>query len=419
VGSTPLSGVEAFMEVVHPRCAGIDLGKDELVSCIRIHENGIRQECRTFKTTVKELLALSEWMTSEGVTHVVMEATGTYWKPVWHVLEASFTLILANAAHVRGIPGRKSDVNDAMWLGDLLAHGLIRGSFIPPAPIQDLRDLTRTRKQLVREIAQHTQRIQKTLDDANIKITGLITDILGVTGRAILQALIEGETNPDRLANLARKSLKAKRSRLVEALHGWVRPHHRQLLKLHLNLIVTIEKEVEGLDQEIGDALAPFRNAAERIDGIPGIADVAAQSIIAEIGVDMSRFPTHENLISWACLCPRLDQSAGRVHSNRSRKGGLWLKTLLVQCAWAGVRVKNSYLRAQFYRIRARRGPKKAIMAVAASMLTAIYYILRDGVEYRDLGPNYLDNLNRTKLGNRLVRRLQNMGYKVEISEAA
>jgi transposase len=407
------------MEVVHPRCTGIDLGKDELVACVRIQENGIRQECRTYKTTVGELLALSEWMTSQGVTHVVMEATGTYWKPVWHILEECFTLILANAAHVRGIPGRKSDVNDAMWLADLLAHGLVRGSFVPPTPIQDLRDLTRTRKQLVREITQHTQRIQKTLDDANLKITGLITDILGVSGRAILHALIEGETNPDRLANLARGTLQIKRKRLVEALHGRVRPHHRQLLKIHLNLIVTLEKEVEGLDRQIGDALAPFRDAARRVDTVPGVAALAAQCIIAEIGVDMSRFRTHEHLISWACLCPRLDQSAGKMHSNRSRKGALWLKTLMVQCAWAAVRTQNTYLRAQFYRIRARRGPKKAIMAVAASMLTAIYYILRDGVEYRDLGPTYLDNLNRGKLSNRLVRRLENMGYKVDISEAA
>jgi transposase len=407
------------MEVVHPRCAGIDLGKDELVACVRIQEDGIRQECRTYKTTVGELLALSEWMASQGVTHVVMEATGTYWKPVWHVLEESFTLILANAAHVKGIPGRKSDVNDAMWLADLLAHGLVRGSFIPPTPIQDLRDLTRTRKQLIREIAQHTQRIQKTLDDANLKITGLISDILGVSGRAILHALIEGEANPDRLANLARGSLQIKRKRLIEALHGRVRPHHRQLLRLHLNLIVNIEREVEGLDRQIGDALAPFRDAARRVDTVPGIAELAAQCVIAEIGVDMSRFRTHEHLVSWACLCPRLDQSAGKTHSNRSRKGALWLKTLLVQCAWAAVRIKNTYLQAQFYRIRARRGPKKAIMAVAASMLTAIYYILRDGVEYRDLGPNYLDNLNRNKLSNRLVRRLENLGYKVKISEAA
>jgi transposase len=407
------------MDVVHPRCAALDLGKDELVACIRIQDEAIRQECRAFKTTVKELLALSDWLTSEGATHVVMEATGTYWKPVWHVLEESFTLILANAAHVRGIPGRKSDVNDAMWLADLLAHGLIRGSFIPPAPIQNLRDLTRTRKQLVREIVQHTQRIQKTLDDANLKVTGLITNMLGVTGRAILRALIAGEANPERLADLARGRLKSKRSQLVDALQGWVTPHHRMLLKLHLDLIEAIETGVDSLDREIGDALAPFRNAAQRVKTVPGISDLAGQSVIAEIGVDMSRFATHQHLLSWACLCPRLDESAGKVHSTRTRKGGLWLKTLLIQCAWAAVRCKDSYLRAQFYRIRARRGPKKAIGAVAASMLTAIYYILRDDVDYHDLGPTYLDTIDRTQVTRRLVRRLENMGYHVELKGAA
>ena len=407
------------MDVAYPRCAALDLGKDELVACIRIQDEVVRQQCRTFKTTVKQLLALSDWMASEGVTHVIMEATGTYWKPVWHVLEEPFTLILANAAHVRGIPGRKSDVNDAMWLADLLAHGLVRGSFIPPAPIQNLRDLTRTRKQLVREIVQHTQRIQKTLDDANLKITGLITDILGVTGRSILKALIQGETNPERLADLARGRLRTKRSRLIEALHGWVTPHHRMLLKLHLGLIEAIEAGVDRLDREIGEALAPFRNAAQRVKTVPGVSDLAAQSVIAEIGVDMSRFATHQHLLSWACLCPRLDQSAGKVHSTRTRKGGQWLKTLLIQCAWSAVRCKDSYLRAQFYRIRARRGPKKAIGAVAASMLTAIYYILRDNVEYRDLGATYLDTIDRTRLSRRLVRRLENLGYHVELKGAA
>jgi transposase len=408
------------MEVVHPRCGALDLGKDELVACVRIQEGArVKQECRTFKTTVKELLALSEWMASEGVSHIVMEATGTYWKPIWHVLEESFTLILANAAHVRGIPGRKSDVNDAMWLADLLAHGLSRGSFIPPAPIQNLRDLTRTRKQLVREIVQHTQRIQKTLDDANLKVTGLITDILGVTGRAVLKALIQGETNPERLADLARGRLRAKRSRLIEALHGWVTPHHRLLLKLHLDLIEAIEMAVDNLDKEIGDALAPFRDAAQRVKTVPGISDLAGQSVIAEIGVDMSRFPTHQHLLSWACLCPRLDQSAGKLHSTRTRKGAHWLKTLLIQCAWSAVQCKDTYLRAQFYRIRARRGPKKAIGAVAASMLTAIYYILRDHAEYRDLGPNYLDTIDRTRVSRRLVRRLESMGYHVELRGAA
>lgn len=405
------------MEVVHPRCAALDLGKDELVGCVRIQ--GSEHECQSYRTTTSELLKLSDWLSRRGVTHVVMEATGSYWKAVWHVLEGSFELILANAAHVRNVPGRKSDVNDAVWLSDLLAHGLIRGSFVPPEPIQELRDLTRTRKQLVREIVQHTQRIQKVLDTANLKITGVVSDILGASGRVMLRALIAGETNPERLADLAQGRLRAKRARLVEAFHGRVTPHHRRLLKLHLTLIEQIEAAVLELDGQLEVALEPFRNAVERLKAMPGIADVVAQGILSEIGLDMSRFPSHRHLLSWACLCPRLDRSAGRIHSTRTRKGGLWLKTLLVQAAWSAVRCKDSYPRAQFLRIRARRGPKKAIIAVAASMLTAIYYMLRDSTDYRDLGSQHFTEIDRAKVTQKLVSRLNRLGYRVELKEAA
>jgi transposase len=405
------------MEVMHPRCAALDLGKDELVACVRIQ--GSEHECRTYRTTTSELLRLLDWLGGFGVTHVVMEATGSYWKAVWHVLEGSFELILANAAHVRNVPGRKSDVNDAVWLSDLLAHGLIRGSFVPPEPIQELRDLTRTRKQLVREVVQHTQRIQKVLDTANLKITGVVSDILGVSGRLMLRALIAGETDPERLADLAQGYLRAKRVRLIEAFHGRPTPHHRRLLRLHLTLIEQIEAAVSELDGQLKEALEPFRSAVERIKMMPGIADVVAQGILAEIGLDMCRFPSHRQLLSWACLCPRLDRSAGRIHSTRTRKGGLWLKTMLVQAAWSAVRCKDSYARAQFLRIRARRGPKKAIIAVAASMLTAIYYMLRDGTEYRDLGPTHFSQIDRAKVAHRLVGRLQRLGYRVDLKEAA
>ena len=405
------------MEVMHPRCAALDLGKDELVACVRIQ--GSEHECRGYRTTTSELLKLSDWLGSWGVTHVVMEATGSYWKAVWHVLEGSFDLILANAAHVRNVPGRKSDVNDAVWLSDLLAHGLIRGSFVPPEPIQELRDLTRTRKQLVREVVQHTQRIQKVLDTANLKITGVVSDLLGVSGRLMLRALIAGETNPERLADLAQGKLRAKRPRLIEGFHGRVTPHHRRLLKLHLTLIEQIEAAVSELDGQLEGALEPFRDAVERVKVMPGIADVVAQGILAEIGLDMSRFPSHRHLLSWACLCPRLDRSAGRVHSTRTRKGGLWLKTLLVQAAWSAVRCKDTYARAQFLRIRARRGPKKAIIAVAASMLTAIYYMLRDGTQYHDLGSQYFNHIDRAKVAQRLVGRLNRLGYRVDLKEVA
>lgn len=407
------------MEVLYPRCAGLDLGKDALVACVRIHGRPVQQEVRTFGTTTRDLLALAAWLTEHEVTHVAMEATGTYWKAVWHLLEEAFTLVLANPGHIRNVPGRKSDVKDAEWIADLLAHGLIRGSFVPPAPIQEVRDLTRTRKHLVRETAQHTQRIQRTLDVANLKITGLVSNLLGVSGRAILRALIAGQTDPAQLADLARGTLKNKRAALVEALTGRITPHQRRLLKLHLDLIERLEAAVAEIDAQLGEALAPFHEAVERVDGVPGIDTVVAQAILGEIGLDMSRFPTHQHLISWACLCRRLDESAGKRKSTRTRKGACWLKTVLIQAAWAAVRTKNSYYRAQFLRLRARRGPKKAIVAVAASMLTAIYYILRDGVEYRELGGQYFERLDRTKVTQRLVKRLRDLGYHVQLEEVA
>lgn len=408
------------MNVLFPRCAGLDLGKDEVVCGIRLQEGAeVRRECRTFGATTGELLALSEWLTHHGVSHVVMEATGSYWKAVWHILEGSFTLLLANAAHVRNVPGRKSDVNDATWLADLLAHGLIQGSFVPPIPIQDLRDLTRTRKQLVREITQHTQRIQKTLDTANLKLVGVVSDILGVSGRAILRALISGESDPERLADLVHGSLKHKRAELVKALHGRIRSHHRGLLRLHLSVITGLEQAVAQLDKQIEDALAPFRGAVQRVKTVPGIAGLTAQTILAEIGVDMGRFATHRHLLSWATLCPGLDKSAGKTHSTRTRMGGTWLKTALVQAAWSAIKVKDSYLRAQYFRIKSRRGPKKAILAVAASMLTAVYYILRDGSTYKDLTGEHFATLDREKQAHRLVQRLSQLGYRVELIGAA
>jgi transposase len=407
------------MEVLYPRCAGLDLGKDMLVGCVRIHGRPVQREVRTFGTTTRELLALAAWLTEQGVTQVAMEATGSYWKSVWHVLEPDFTLVLGNAGHIRNVPGRKSDVQDAEWIADLLAHGLIRGSFVPPASIQEVRDLTRTRKQLVREIAQHTQRIQKTLDVANLKITGVVSDVLGVSGRAILRALIAGQSDPVQLAELARGTVKHKRPALVEALSGRVTAHHRRLLKLHLELIERLEAAVEEVDAQLGDTLAPFHEAVARLDAVPGIDTVAAQAIVGEIGLDMSRFSTHQHLISWACLCRRLDESAGKRRSTRTRKGAGWLKTVMVQAAWAAIRKKNSYYRAQFMRLRARRGPKKAVVAVAASMLTAIYYILRDNVDYRELGSQYFDRLDRSKATQRLVKRLKELGYAVHLDGVA
>src|SRR6059036_125298 len=357
---------EAIMEVICPRCAGLDVHKQTVVACARIVGEGpALQEVRTFATTTSGLLALADWLDSLGVEHVAMEATGVYWKPVWHVLEGHFELVLANASHIRNVPGRKTDVNDAMWIADLLAHGLIRGSFVPPTPVQELRDLTRTRKQLVREVAQHTQRIQKTLEDANIKLTGIISDVLGKSGRAMLEALIAGETDPEKLVALTSRRLKATRAELVEALRGRIREHHRLLLKLHLGQVDTLRAAVREVEARVGETLQPFCDLAELLTTMPGVSDTVAHVIVAEIGVDMSRFPTAAHLVSWAGLCPRSDESAGKRRSTRVRKGAPWLKTVLVQAAWAATRVKDSYLRAQFLRIKARRGAKKAVLAVA------------------------------------------------------
>jgi transposase len=408
------------MEVLYPRCAGLDVHQQTVVACARIvAEDGVAQPVETFETTTQGLEKLRDWLAGLGCTHVAMESTGVYWKPVWHVLEGHFALVLAHAAHVRNVPGRKTDVSDAMWIADLLAHGLIRGSFVPPTSVQELRDLTRTRKQLVREIAQHTLRLQKTLEDANVKITGVISNILGQSGRALLEALIAGETDPERLVALTSGRLKAPRAALVEALRGRVRPHHRFLLKLHLQQVDSLDQAIRAIEAEVGESLRPFRAAAQLLTTIPGVSDTAASVIVAEIGIDMSRFPTAGHLISWAGLCPKNDESAGKRRSTRIRKGAPWLKTTLVQCAWAAARAKNTYLHTQFLRLKSRRGPRKAIVAVAASILTAVYHMLRNGTAYHDLGSLHYDRQDRRQAAIRLVRRIQRLGYEVELREVA
>ncbi|MDR3437844.1 IS110 family transposase, partial [Telmatospirillum sp.] len=381
------------MEVLHPHCAGLDVHKDTVVACVRHMTGGsVKREVRTFKTTTRDLMALSDWLVAEGCTHIAMEATGIYWRPVWHVLgDGDFELVLANAAHVKNVPGRKTDVNDATWLADLMAHGLIRGSFVPDERTQEMRNFLRTRKQLVRERSSHVQRLQKTLEDANIKLDSAISDIMGLSGRAMIEALIAGETDPAALACLAHRRIKAPRDELCETLRGRVTKHHRFMLQLHLQQIDALNTAIDQIDQEVDANVEPFRQAVKILTSIPGISDLSAQTIIAEIGNDMSRFPTDAHLRSWAGLCPRNDESAGKRRSNRMRKGAPWLKTTLIQCAWAAVRTKGSYLQAQFHRLRSRRGAKKAIGAVAASILTAAYHMLKDGTDYHDLGHDYFD----------------------------
>ena len=358
-------------------------------------------------------------MAEREITHVVMESTGVYWKPVWHILEGAFELILGNAAFLRSVPGHKSDVADAAWLADLLAHGPVHASFVPLADFAEMRDLTRTRKQCVREQSRQVQRLQKVLEDANIKLDSVISDITGLSGRAMVQALIDGETDPRKLAALAHSRLKAKQEDLIEALRGKVTAHHRFMLKLHLDQFDAISKQIELLDAQIELTMRPFAEAAQRLQGIPGIGAVAAAAVVAEIGVDMGRFPTVGHLLSWAGLVPQMDQSAGKHRNTRTRKGNPALKTMLVQCAWSASRTKKSYYRARFHRIRARRGVKKAVVAVAASLLTAAYYMLRDGTAHNDLGVDYFDKRDETKTVNRLQRRIRELGYDVQIQKAA
>jgi transposase len=407
------------MEVLYPRCAGLDVHKDVVVACVRCVSIPMHQEVGSFHTTTSGLLSLAEWLNSHGCTHVAMEATGVYWKPVWHILEEDFELVLANAAHIKNVPGRKTDVNDATWIADLLAHGLIRSSFVPPAAIQELRDLTRTRKQLVREVSQHSLRIQKILEDANLKLGSVLSDVLGRSGLAMLEAVIKGEADPEKLADLAQGNARKKRAELIEALRGRVTAHHRTMLKFHLDVIRALKRTLEELDAAVGKALTSIRERAQLLTTMPGISDIAAQVLVAEIGVDMRRFPDPGHLISWAGLCPRSDESAGKRRSTRVRKGAPWLKTTLVSAAWAAVRTKGSYLQAQFLRIKSRRGAKKAILAVAASMLTAVFFMLRDGVAYKDLGADHFSRHDKTKTVQRLLRRLSDLGCNVAMAQPA
>jgi len=409
------------MEVLHAHCAGLDVHKDTVVACTRHMVDGkVTTVVKTFKTTTQELMALSGWLSTEGATHIAMEATGVYWKPVWHILsDGEFELILANAAHVKNVPGRKTDVNDAVWLADLMAHGLIKASFVPDEPTQQMRDLLRTRKQIVRERSSHIQRIQKTLEDANIKLDSVVTNILGLSGRRIIEALIAGQTVPQALATLAHRSIKATTNELEASLHGRVTKHHRFLLKLHLDQIDAFDATIAAIDKEVDGNVEPFRVAIEMLSGIPGVGDLSAAVIVSEIGIDMSRFPTSGHLISWAGLCPKNDQSAGRRRSTRMKKGAPWLKSTLIQCAWCASRTKGSYLQAQYLRLRSRRGAKKAVCAVAASILTAAYHMLKNGTLYQDLGATYFDNRAKDKQALRLVSRLKNLGFEVQITPVA
>jgi transposase len=420
------------MEIMHRRVAGLDVHKETVVACVRLmSRRKPTRECRTFATTTHGLLELLEWLTASRVTHVAMEATGVYWTPVWKILsEGDFELIVANAAHIKQVPGRKTDMNDAMWIADLLACGLLKASFVPPEEIQELRSLMRTRKQLVREQTRHVQRIEKTLEEANIKLGAVLSDLMGVSGRRMIEAMIAGERDAHRLAALAERSVKASPKELYDALHGRLREHHRFLLQLHLRQWDAIDaairqidqrvtEQIERIEQETVDGQPLFRELIARLCAIPGVSVLSATAILAEIGRDMSRFPTAGHLVAWAGLCPGQNESAGKRKSSRLRKGAPWLKTMLVQCAWAAKRRKNSYCRAQFLRLSGRRGPQKAICAVAASILTAIYHMLKSGASHRDLGVDYFDRRAPEAKAKRLVAQLAKLGFAAQLQPLA
>jgi transposase len=405
------------MEILYPRCAGIDVHKrTAVVTATWLDEQGRRQkETCTFSTMTADLERLRAWLVERGVTHVAIESTGVYWKPVFNLLEGHLTVVLANAAHVKAVPGRKTDVRDSEWLLDLLQHGLIRGSFIPEAPIRALRDLTRFRTSLVEERTRAVNRIQKVLEDANLKLASVASEVLGASGRAILEALIAGETDPETLAGLARGTLRKKREALVEALRGSLQEHHRLLLRTLLGQVDHLNRAIDELNAEIRRRLAPYETAVMLLCSIAGVQRRVAEVVLAEIGTDMSRFADARHLCSWAAICPGNYESAGKRLSGRLRHGNRWLRTALLQAAWAAIKVKGGYFGAQFRRLAKRRGQKRAAVAVAHSILTVIYHLLTRGVFYEDLGADFFDRRRPDQHARYHLRRLTELGFTVTL----
>jgi transposase len=413
------------MEVLVDRCAGLDVHKKTVVACVRTPGTGRQKrvsEVRTFGTFEHQLVELREWLIECGVTEVAMEATGVYWKPVWHVLDDGqpFELLLVNPAHIKNVPGRKTDVNDATWIGQLLECGLLRGSFVPPVEIRELREVTRYRRQLTEERARETQRLQKVLEDANVKLSSVASDVLGVTGRMILDALCAGERDPDVLADMAQRKLRAKIGDLRQCVPGRFNHHHAVMVGEIIAHVDYLTATIGRLDARVEEMMTPFRAARELLTTIPGIQQRGAEIILAEIGVDMGRFATPGHLASWAGVCPGNNESAGKHRSTHTRHGDLWLQSALVEAAWAAIRTKNSYLGVRFWRIARRRGQQRAAMAIAHTLLIIIWHMLNDGTIYTEIGVDYLirnDNPDRRR--RHLIKQLQQLGYQVELSPAA
>jgi transposase len=405
------------MDTLYRCCAGLDVHKKTVVACVRrLDQAGrVHHEVRTFGTMTADLLALADWLAERGVTHAAMESTGVYWKPVFNLLEGHVEVILVNAQHVKQVPGRKTDVRDCQWLADLLAHGLLRASFVPPAPIRELRDLTRQRAQLVAEWATAANRIQKVLEDCNVKLAAVATDALGASGRDMIAALIAGEEGPEQLADRARGRLRQKIPALQAALRGRVTEHHRFQLRLLLDHWAHLGALIGRLGARIEGVMAPFAQAAERLTTIPGVEQRTAEVVLAEIGTDMGQFPSAAHLASWAGLCPGNNESAGKRKSGRTTKGSRWLRQVLTQAAWAASHTKGTYLAAQFRRLAARRGKKRALVAVGHTLLVIIYHLLKGGGTYQELGGDFLERLEPERLTRQLVRRLEKLGHQVTL----
>lgn len=410
------------MQAIFPCVAGLDVHKLTVVACVRRldQRSEVRKQVKTFGTMTRDLLALADWLQQEGATHVAMESTGVYWKPVFHLLEGHFTeILLVNAQHIKHVPGRKTDVKDCEWIAQLLQCGLLRGSFVPPPEIRRLRDLTRQRSQLTADRARVANRIQKVLEDANIKLASVATDILGVSGRSMLEAIIAGQSDPELLAELAKRRLRAKLPQLRQALLGKVTDHHRFLLRTLLKQADQLEEMIVDYSQRIDEEMVPFALARDQLITIPGVSGRTAECMIAELGINMDQFPSDGQLASWAGLCSGMNESAGKKRSTRTRKGSRWLRQTLVQSAWAASHTKNSYLSAQYRRLARRRGRKKALIALAHTILGIVYHMLSRGTVYADLGPDFFERRDTERVTRDLVNKLERLGHKVILEPQA
>lgn len=412
---------EGEMDVIQTHCAGLDVHKKVVAAAVIVVRAGgeVHRESRTFGTMTADLLLLSDWLQGQGVTHVAMESTGEYWKPIFNILEENFEVLLVNARHISKVPGRKTDISDAEWIADLLRHGLLTASFIPPVGQRGLRELTRFRSSFVRERATLINRVQKVLESANIKLASVATNVVGVSGRAMLEAIIAGNASPEQMAELSRGRMKEKREQLSRALEGRVKAHHRFVLTELLIQIDSLDETILRFAHEIEEYCRPFEAAVILLDTIPGVARQTAEVIVSEIGIDMSRFPSEKHLAAWAGMAPGNNESAGKQFSGRTRQGNKPLSVALVQAANAAAHTKNTYLAAQYHRLAGRRGKKRAVVAVAHSILTIAYYMIKRQEPYRELGGDYFDRRQSQTATRRMVRRLEQLGYQVSLQETS